>query len=376
MMDNTKRKHFNYIDSLRGLAAIAVVFSHSIGVFGLPTKITFVDKTPLHIFWHGEGAVMVFFLISGFVLTHLLNRDENILEFKYYFRYSLLRLNRIYPAFALVIILTFIIRTYAPYQYDSLPAYTSWFNGLNNMKFTVQNLFKELSLIIPIASGYKLMPQGWTLVLEILISIVFPFLLIFIRINKIALFIFSYFSIKLLSFTSFASLFVCGIYIYTYQDLIISKINSYGRWLKFIILIIGWLLFTITFFANERIIHLIRIVFINPLLPGSVLLFILVISSKTIKRILNNKLLVYLGKISYSVYLIHFVIIFSLAGRISTLLNNRFGYNENVNIFMINSLLIIIVLMAASIFYFCIEKPMLLFGKKIISNVLKVDKSI
>ena len=60
-MSQVQQERFHYLDSLRGLAALAVFFSHLIGAFGLPHKLMFLQNSPVHILWHGEGAVFFFF---------------------------------------------------------------------------------------------------------------------------------------------------------------------------------------------------------------------------------------------------------------------------------------------------------------------------
>ena len=77
-----KKGRVRSLDGLRGVAALVVVFHHSLltsprlasayggpspgGLHGLDWALTY---TPLHFFWAGTEAVYVFFVLSGFVLT-------------------------------------------------------------------------------------------------------------------------------------------------------------------------------------------------------------------------------------------------------------------------------------------------------------------
>ncbi|WP_166806078.1 acyltransferase [Cryobacterium sp. TMT2-10] len=72
-------ERINSLDGLRGLAALAVIVSHSmitnpsvepasIDPSGAPTWVWILAYTPLHLFWAGTEAVIVFFVLSGFVL--------------------------------------------------------------------------------------------------------------------------------------------------------------------------------------------------------------------------------------------------------------------------------------------------------------------
>lgn len=98
------RGQFGFIDLLRGPAALLVVYSHYVGIYLASIHQTYwlkawVDKLfvqPLVIVdQFGQLGVMVFFLISGFIITHVA-RAENAP------RFGIRRLFRIYPAYWLV----------------------------------------------------------------------------------------------------------------------------------------------------------------------------------------------------------------------------------------------------------------------------------
>src|SRR5579871_5000823 len=68
------------LDALRGLAAATVVLHHSLVVYPqfwaaylpnriLSTPIKVLARTPLHLAWGGLEAVVVFFVLSGYVLS-------------------------------------------------------------------------------------------------------------------------------------------------------------------------------------------------------------------------------------------------------------------------------------------------------------------
>jgi peptidoglycan/LPS O-acetylase OafA/YrhL len=84
-------RRFYELDSLRGLAAITVVFDHFIRIWP-PEIIHVLDRTPLRLLIAGRQAVILFFLLSGFVFTlpHKRNSPLN------YGRFLLKRVRRIY----------------------------------------------------------------------------------------------------------------------------------------------------------------------------------------------------------------------------------------------------------------------------------------
>lgn len=64
-----KLKRYDEIDSLRGFAALAVIISHGLAIFALPSNL--LDVTPLYLLWSSHEVVIFFFVLSGFVLTLL-----------------------------------------------------------------------------------------------------------------------------------------------------------------------------------------------------------------------------------------------------------------------------------------------------------------
>lgn len=101
------RGQFGFIDLLRGPAALLVLYSHFVGVYlgsihqtyWLKQWVDALFVRPLVIVdQFGQLGVMVFFLISGFIITHVA-RSENRL------RFGIRRLFRIYPAYWLVVLI-------------------------------------------------------------------------------------------------------------------------------------------------------------------------------------------------------------------------------------------------------------------------------
>lgn len=77
LMEN--KYNLSYIDSLRGIAAIIVIMSHSFLYFipsvhtGNVIKGTFeyyLYNSPFTFFYKGSSSVYLFFILSGFVLSY------------------------------------------------------------------------------------------------------------------------------------------------------------------------------------------------------------------------------------------------------------------------------------------------------------------
>jgi len=101
------RGQFGFIDLLRGPAALLVLYSHYVGIYLASIHQTYWLKEWVNTLFvrplvivdqFGQLGVMVFFLISGFIITHVA-RSENVL------RFGIRRVFRIYPGYWLIAII-------------------------------------------------------------------------------------------------------------------------------------------------------------------------------------------------------------------------------------------------------------------------------
>lgn len=88
------------VDALRGLAALAVVLFHFTTQFGV--MFPGAPQTPLQVA-HGHFGVNLFFIISGFVIFMTLDRTESAMDF------VVTRFSRLYPAYWVSVLLTYMI---------------------------------------------------------------------------------------------------------------------------------------------------------------------------------------------------------------------------------------------------------------------------
>ena len=69
-VEHQKLRRLEYLDTLRGLAALSVIAFHYLQAYGPPPGDWIWTRTPLCIFCDGQLAVSVFFVLSGFVLSN------------------------------------------------------------------------------------------------------------------------------------------------------------------------------------------------------------------------------------------------------------------------------------------------------------------
>ncbi|MCH2231481.1 MAG: acyltransferase [Crocinitomicaceae bacterium] len=153
------RTHFKGIDSLRALAAITVVIGH---VELLKSRNGIADFET--ILPDGHLGVILFFVISGFLITYLLMEENkafgNINVKQFYMR----RILRIWPLYYLTLLLSW-----------------SFFPG----EFTTTGSILTLTIFPNVAQaigeGWPTSPQVWSIGVEEQFYLIWPILLIYIR---------------------------------------------------------------------------------------------------------------------------------------------------------------------------------------------------
>jgi peptidoglycan/LPS O-acetylase OafA/YrhL len=170
---------FRSLDSLRGIAALAVVFHHCCRAFRgylraplNPLKVNFWTQpfsvlhwTPVHLFLNGATAVLLFFVLSGFVLTLSIERGGD------YPSYVMRRICRIYLPFAVAI--GFAAALDALVQPRTVPGLSDWFNQSWNLPLSAQLVIGHL-LMTGMLRFISLDNPVWSLAPELRISIILP----------------------------------------------------------------------------------------------------------------------------------------------------------------------------------------------------------
>lgn len=277
---STVKKRFYELDVLRGLAAIAVVFYHYTTRYHefYPENDMFRGLD----FKYGYLGVNLFFIISGFVIYLTINKCESIIEFIYK------RGIRLYPAYIVAVILTFSIVSLV---------------GLDGQEVGMTAAIINLSML----SGFLNVPYVdgayWSLTVELMFYFMVGMLFFWGVIKKVELtsiiwlsiaFITFFLSnvwtnnllgyVKLIGILEFCHLFIAGIMFYLLKS---NHKKSYYAILIFCL--------TYEFFLDGLMVGLIVTSFF--------VLFYLIVLGKL--HFLNNKLLIFVGTISYSLYLVH-----------------------------------------------------------------------
>lgn len=311
------------IQYLRGLAALGVVLCHYSAYLTL-------NPVLAAIFNFGQTGVHVFFLISGFIIVYSLT-DAGYKTNKF-FTFLIKRSIRIDPAYYLTVLLTILL-----FEYLSAvsPVKTEKF------VFVPQQFLAHLSYIVPFTKYAFYMHVFWTLCIEFQFYILIG-LLYFITDNWMYKNLF----LVLFCLSSFFKWPNTEYVVFTYSSIFatgISLVALYQNktWLNAI---------TSTLFLG-----LVGYQFGIPI-------FLLLTSTSLVILFHSSfiKLLIFLGNLSYSLYLTHTLTLIVLLRVFAKL---RLDLNKNPLFWLLIEVLVAIA--CSNVFYKLIEKPSLAYSKRL-----------
>lgn len=298
------KKRIESIDALRGIAALAVVLRHYTTIFSIdydvPNDFNFEFK-------YGYLGVELFFLISGFVIFMTIEKVKTSKEF------VVKRFVRLYPTYWLALFITAIVIL---------------FFGLPKMHFTVKDFFLNLTMIQdvvnPILKTKHIDGVYWSLTAELLFYGLMLVLFQLKLLKHIKLIGFFWLLISIVCIPNDISIFMLGIlFNLKWSPLFFAGILFYKLWkydaektkwsLHFLILfsLLSYYVLTLTKVEEESKSNIIECI----VTTFFFVVFYLVTYSK-LDFLGKSKILLFLGKISYPLYLVHqnigYIILFYL----------------------------------------------------------------
>jgi peptidoglycan/LPS O-acetylase OafA/YrhL len=371
------------LDALRGLAAATVVLHHCFISFpdfwndtsrqGL-TVLNVFKYSPLHIFFAGDEAVILFFLLSGFVLS--LPYWNGVRE--PYFRWLLRRIARIWIPYAgAVLIATCAVIAVGTGRMHGLSA---WFNAVWSAPPTTRVVVGHLILVDQFPD-MRLDPVVWSLVHEMRISIVFPLLVAAVALLRWrrallasilvggAAFILerkltghqssiqAASTITVLATVQYVPVFVFGIVLARHRETLARGCAGLGRLARWGILAVGVVLYTYPWLSPDAHPSAVHSGAVNraAVIIGASIFMILALSSERLSRALTRTPLQHLGRISYSLYLYHAIVLL-------TLFHLFYGHLPSGILIVLVCLCSVVVAECA---YRLIERPAIRLGRKL-----------
>lgn len=333
----------------RFIAAIAIVAFHYFGLhypFNIPEIKKFVDFS--YIF------VSYFFVLSGFILV--ISRSESKIDF---IPYIIKRIGRLYPIYLFALLLTVISSLIFQPNFKTV--------------FDCRQLFSEIFMIqawFPMFANNVYNYPSWSLSVEILFYVLFPSLLylmnsfkdfskivIYLSLYTISISIYIYcFNHNIgklfinyfppLHLSSFLAGMIGGIFFIKYK-LIIDK---YKNTINVFTLLSVSILIILIHFENNFIQNYSRNGLLSPIFL--MIIFSICLLTGKIANILSSKYLIFLGEISYGIYILQHPTMIIVKG----LFNNFLKLGSLYQFLFLPFLLLL-----SAITFILIEKPARLY---------------
>ena len=367
------KTRYRQLDSLRGLAALFVFFTHFLGLNANQPLFKVLIPSPLGVIFNGNAAVMFFFVLSGFVLSLPFVSNEKPLKLTEFYTK---RIFRIYPAFIFAILFSIILKQFF-YDRVAVASAHGWINNFWNWEWNKENIRETWHTLLLIGPDFNINlidPPIWSLVIEMKMSIILPFFIVIVSRNSPALNFLFFFLILYLTYQydSWAmGVFYLGILIAKYKEYISGKVSSWP-----LIFVAGAVLFSLFLYNNNyefsilisRLKSPLKYVWSKYLMAaGSGIIIVVVLAREKITKFFEHRIFTFFGEISYSFYLVHMPVLLTMY----SVFSNRF-FLSPVYIFL--SAFISAVLFSYLINVF-IEKPFQKFAVRL-TEKYKVLKSL
>jgi len=365
-MSSNKKVEFNFINLLRAVAVLLVFFCHLSSWFDLNSKYWLPFKVLENDFFHplaitqngGALGVSLFFLVSGFLITHVAFLETRM-------EFALKRLARIYPVFFVCSLIFFILIYFFPTK--------SLYWTVVPVQANIMTFLNHISLWDYVRSDHLINYVTWTLLIEMLFytfTFIFfkvlktrPFLVVFLQLTLALIGILLTRIIPNVPFWEFAfaltyfAIIELGQIIYLLsRKLIRVRIGVLLLLYSFFVFILGN-----KFFSPENLrtdnSYLVSVMF-------AFLIFIILLLLDL--KITVPKFLLFISKISYSLYLFHFPLVFILLDL--TILHFQLHYSIAI------AFTVSVIILISYLSYKFIEKPSQGFIRKFIhrrSNVVE-----
>jgi peptidoglycan/LPS O-acetylase OafA/YrhL len=325
---------YRSLDAVRGIAALTVLLHHAAMTFpgggedrqqllqhGFAAPSAWLYATPLRLAVNGPAAVLLFFVLSGFVLTLAFASDRR----PSYFGFAVSRFCRIWLPFAVAIFASAALA--GLFAARAAPGTSDWFHfGTWNNPVSAGNLARHLAMT---GTATDLDNPMWSLVHELRISLVFP-AIVFLTLRwpwstllgsvllgfgcilvvgegALPTHVISWFQTG-----TYVYFFVIGILLATNADQVVAALRSLSRRITALlwVLALGGLTIAPPDTSHVGTSANGALLLVSGVAAG--LIITLSISGGMAERVLTSPIPRYLGRISYSLYLTHIIVLASI----------------------------------------------------------------
>jgi len=332
-------KYFKGLDTLRALASLIVVWGH-IELLKMNNSIPNLIDNNFFVFPSGHIAVVLFFSLSGFLITYLLvkekEREGKISLKKFYLR----RILRIWPLYYFIIILSYFL--------------------IDSTSISIKTIILSLTIFPNVAhaigEGWTISPQIWSIGVEeqfylfwpiIIILIpsrkILPFLIIFIIIFSIFPHLFGYLNLRTFNKPEINNIIYELFNGTKFNCMAMGSLVGYSlatnkKWISYFSfkpVAVSLISIAIFFWFFKIELNYFNDEFYGVLFS---LMILGIVNNEGIK--IDSKTSSFLGRISYGIYMYHWIILL-FAMKYITYRNNDLVYNIQIY-FIVFSITILI----------------------------------
>ena len=373
------------LDSVRGLAALSVVIYHFLMVFPLFADDTFgqsrfwlinlLKYTPLRAICAGYQAVLLFFLLSGFVLSLPFYQEQRAS----YFPFIIKRICRIYLPYLGAVLVAVTLEALC--SRHGIASLSSWVNDTWKAQPN-PGLVAQHILLIGSFNSNEYDPVLWSLVQEMRLSLIFPALMVLVNryswrftlgvgamvggIGGLLSNLYPSYQTDLFFTLECVGLFLLGALLAKHRFALIQTYQRLPRWSHYPLFAGGVIGYTAGWWLyGVGALHFFSL-FTDVLTAlGAAVLLMLALASTRLSGLLLRQPLPFLGRLSYSLYLYHAVVLL-------TIVNLLYGL---VNLWLILLLALLLTFAVTLGAYYGIEAPALALGRYLSSRSLLLKRS-
>jgi peptidoglycan/LPS O-acetylase OafA/YrhL len=363
------------LDALRGLAACTVVFCHFYNLHEAgkqPFLIQLLFRGLFRFLVAGHESVLLFFVLSGFVLTLPFLRPRK----PYYFPFLVKRVCRIYlPYLGAVVFAVFGDLLF----HNKIPSLSPWFQAIWSQPVTWSLVLKHAGLIGNF-DQMQLNGAFWSLVIEMRVSIIFPLLMLLLRgirtqkavlITGVAVVLLGLLPLEsdnLIpspygSTLHYAMVFIVGSLLARSSNVWSRMYRDRSRFFRATLAVcaLGAWSFTGLIAGHPSLVGLYDMI----LTVAAACVIITALNESLVRVVLLHRVSQYLGEISYSVYLLHVTVLLSLVHAL-------YG---RLPLYALLPIYLVLTLVLSSIFHAFVEAPSTRLGVWI-SKIMEYEKSV
>lgn len=306
IQEKMMKKQVKSLTSLRGIAAISVVFHHYTQYL-LP-EISPVWLNYTHYFSNGYLWVDFFFMLSGVVLAHVYGQ-QFIAGFNSsnYKKFVIARFARIYPLHLLTLLVFFGFELFSYLISNKSNLLINHFSGSTSLSALVENIF----LLQGTQSTTTWNQPSWSIGAEWFVYLLFPLLCYVLKIQKTIVLFISYccllVTLFLLISTTVGHLDLSGwpailrafleftVGLLLYKVYVSTELSYYFKDQSLMLVAIVAVVLTMHFDWHDILV-----------IPAfSLLILTAALSTGNVVDLLNSQKMEYLGNISFTIYMIH-----------------------------------------------------------------------